>query len=64
MNRYLVPSYHITSTSSKRPTCMAVDAGVSQVEYPSGQGLNNKRKFLFFFSPLLAATVVYLHSVL
>lgn len=30
----LVLSYHITSTS-KRPACMAVDAGVSQAEYPS-----------------------------
>lgn len=30
---------------------MAVDAGVSQVEYPSVQGINNKGKSLFFFSP-------------
>ena len=47
-----VPSYHITShSSSKRPTCMAVDAGVSQVEYPSVRDINNNVGPSFSFPP-------------
>lgn len=37
---------------------MAVDDGVSQVEYPSVQDINNKRKFLFFF-PLYLLLSLY-----